>query len=124
MTRPKLYHRDCKHCWKYIYQETDQDEGEQKDDVVTHNGAPMERQSGGPPCVWDECQKGHIDRPRVLSPRNLAVYRHYLECKATISFPDDPIVRRNARIIRHVEDEIERMEQLDFIGMAIAIKRG
>lgn len=38
-------------------------------------------------------------------------YRHYLECKATGHFPDDPIVRQNAGTIRMIEDVTEANKQ-------------
>ena len=41
-----------------------------------------------------------------MSPWNELAYTHYLECKAVGSFPDDPIVRRNASLIRSVEDAV------------------
>ena len=34
---------------------------------------------------------------------NVRTYIHYQECKAVGSFPDDPIVRKNASIIRMLE---------------------
>lgn len=43
-----------------------------------------------------------------LTERNWLAYKHYKECRATLRFPDDPIVRRNAAIIRAVEDANER----------------
>lgn len=62
-----------------------------------------------PPCY--SCPKipehGDGARPGLaveLTDRNWEAYSHYLECKAVGSFPDDPIVRRNAAIIRSVED--------------------
>jgi hypothetical protein len=39
-----------------------------------------------------------------LSPKNEAAMRHYFECRAIGRFPDDEIVRRNAMIIRRLED--------------------
>jgi hypothetical protein len=40
-----------------------------------------------------------------LNDINREAYRHYSECRATGSFPDDPIVRRNAALIRAQEDQ-------------------
>jgi hypothetical protein len=39
-----------------------------------------------------------------LSVRNRMAYQHYLECKAVGEFPVDAIVRRNAGVIREIED--------------------
>lgn len=43
-----------------------------------------------------------------LTTQNWQAYRHYLECRAVGQFPDDPIVRRTARVVRGVYDEIDR----------------
>lgn len=45
------------------------------------------------------CPKGTPDAPKTLSPQNQQALRHYLECKATHSFPEDAIVKHNAVII-------------------------
>ena len=42
------------------------------------------------------------------SEKSHRAYQHYLECAAVGQFPDDPLVRRNARIIRQVEQAWER----------------
>jgi hypothetical protein len=46
-----------------------------------------------------------------MSERNHRVFRHYRECAAVGRFPDDPIVRRNAGIIRDVLEQIEQDRQ-------------
>ena len=43
-----------------------------------------------------------------LSPENRRAWEHYLECRAVESWPEDPIVRRNAAIIRWELDWFER----------------
>jgi hypothetical protein len=78
----------------------------------------MERPPGTPtPChMCPKVPRGAVPRgvqarPEhaiELSRRNAQAYWHYLECKATGRFPDDPIVRRNAALIRLVEEEVER----------------
>lgn len=45
-----------------------------------------------------------------LSPKNWAAFQFHLECRATNSWPDDPIVKRNAMLIRQVEDIAARSE--------------
>jgi hypothetical protein len=49
-----------------------------------------------------------------LSAANLLAYEHYRTCRAVGAFPDDPIVRQNALLIRDVEDSLEREDWLDF----------
>lgn len=45
------------------------------------------------------CPKGTWEKPRSLTPRNRAALAFDLECRAVGEWPDDAIVRRNARII-------------------------
>lgn len=65
------------------------------------------------PCRY--CPKipdGKDPRPEnavEVSEKNLAAYGHYLECKAVGAFPPDPIVRRNAAVIRGVEEAVGRV---------------
>src|SRR3954464_6059038 len=60
------------------------------------------------------CPKGTPENPRSLCPENVEAYEHYLECRAIGSFPDDPIVHRNAALIRAVEDDIAKRKESDF----------
>lgn len=48
-----------------------------------------------------------------ISPIITQAYQHYLECRAVGSFPDDPIVRKNAALFRHVADEAEKQRDVD-----------
>jgi hypothetical protein len=62
-----------------------------------------------------------------LSDENWLAYRHYLQCKATWRFPDDPIVARNAGLIRWVEDSVERNHTSTagiMLGMLATARRG
>lgn len=107
LTAPQVAGRDCAHCQKYLYEET----GPRAGTVKTMHGKPMLRR-GPPPCGQPQgCPKGTPHSPKTLSFRNWIAYNAYLEWKAVGQFPDDPIVRRNARIIRQVEDEVERQER-------------
>lgn len=75
---------------------------------ATRRGERIERITATTPC--HKCPKiprGEKPCPAnavELSERSWQAYWHYLECKAVGQWPDDPIVRRNARIIRGVED--------------------
>ena len=60
------------------------------------------------------CPKGTPEKQRSLNPENQLCYEHYRECKAVGQFPDDPVVRRNAGLIRDVEDRFERTRQTEF----------
>lgn len=74
------------------------------------------------PC--GRCPKVPPDAPRKTrrfasewTDQNRQAYKHYLECRAVGLFPDDPIVRRNARIIRAIEDEYQRLPILQMVAM-------
>lgn len=43
-----------------------------------------------------------------LTPEHRETVRYYEECRAVGSFPDDPIVRWAARVLRSADDHCER----------------
>ena len=103
LTAPQVAFRDCLQCQEYVYDEA--------------TGRPFRHPphskrlvprppSAPPPCriAGLGCPKGTPENPLTLSDLNREAYRHYRECRATGNFPDDPIVRRNAAIIRREED--------------------
>lgn len=128
MKYPTVALRDCRHCLAWQY---DEDTGQVKE----RHGKPL-RRLGRTPCSlpankeqramgWTTgCPKGHWTQPIELSRRNLKAWGHYLECKATGNFPDDPIVRQNAGIIRAVEDAQERQKRDELLVMMKAVTKG
>ncbi len=65
-----------------------------------------------PPCgtcpkIPKDAPVKHWDHAVQLSDKNWRAYQYYLECRAVGQFPDDAIVRRNARIIRAIQDEAD-----------------
>jgi hypothetical protein len=76
-----------------------------------------------PPCriAGVGCPRGTPESPLELSTANQVAWRHDRECRATGQFPDDPLVRRNAAIIREVEDAFERREWSAFRNSILAI---
>ncbi len=108
--RVLLFHpewsRSCNDCVTWLYD----DDG----NVSKRCGVPNRRPKGVPtPCF--KCPKipsgaAPPDRSNAveLTERNFAAYVHYLECRAVGQFPADPIVRRNARILRAIQDEAEQ----------------
>lgn len=54
-----------------------------------------------------------------LTAQNARVYVHYLECKYTNSFPDDPLVKRHAAIIGLIEDACDRNEMSQLVSLGI-----
>jgi hypothetical protein len=108
--------RSCADCQKYLYD--DRPNG-MATKVTERGGQKVERIPGQRPrCEW--CPKVAKGDPPVpasaqdISVRNLEAVVHYRECRAVLRFPDDPWVRRNAAIIRDVEDAMltERMQVL------------
>jgi hypothetical protein len=100
---PQVAFRDCGHCQKYVYDE----ETGRPCENPPRSGRLVPRPAGAPPAcriAGVGCPKGTPEAPRGLSPANRAAWRHDRECLAVGSFPDDPIVRRNAAIIRAQED--------------------
>lgn len=92
-----------------------------------------------PPCfkcpkitAWAKGEEANLRQYSFLdavepSERSLLTYQHYLECRAVGHFPDDPIVRRNARIIRQAMDgweqePVQQLVQLLSVGM-LEVKR-
>ncbi len=99
--------RDCNHCliWQY-----DEETGE----VTKRGGQPIKRpENSSPPCRLRGigCPKGTPENQKSLSPKNQRAYQHYIECKAVGRFPDDPLVREHAGIIRLVEESVEKQYQ-------------
>ena len=93
---PRLESRDCQHCLKYQYNESN---GE----LVTKWGVPQERYTPAPCQEPSGCPKGTPDSSRSLTYRNKLAWLFHRECRAVGSFPDDDIVRRNALIIEEAE---------------------
>lgn len=90
---------------------------------------------GKTPCgVCPKVPKDMPPRPessQELSDRNLRCYLHYLECRATDSWPTgedgkvDAVVKRNASVIRGVHDAYDRhklREPLEALRHMIAVK--
>ncbi|MFN0051079.1 MAG: hypothetical protein ACKV0T_02750 [Planctomycetales bacterium] len=92
---PALAARDCTDCQQFVY---DERTGRRQ----RHAGAPVRRPKGTvPPCRLPHvgCLKGTPESPRTLTPENVQAYLFHRACQAIGQFPDDPIVRRNARLL-------------------------
>ena len=104
LTAPQVAFRDCTQCQTYVYDEA----SGRPFQHPPHSGRLVPRPPGAlPPCriAGLGCPKGTPENPTSLSEINREAYRHYRECRATGHFPDDPLVRRNAAIIRAQEDQ-------------------
>jgi hypothetical protein len=67
---------------------------------------------GQPPCR---------ESAEELTPQNWQAYTHYLGCRATGQFPDDERVRRNAALIRQVEEAAARGHDELLAGVLITM---
>lgn len=105
---PEVAYRDCATCLEFVH---DEKTGE----LQKYRGEPVRRAKGTfPPCRYPDpatgksrCPNGTPEASKRLTPKNFQAWEHYLECKATGLFPDDPIVRRNAGLIRRIEDSLQ-----------------
>ena len=110
LLHPEVAYRSCEDCQKYVYNH----ETGIREEFPVGSGAPVLRPKGMlPPCSQgpSSCAKISPESGIELNERNKETYLHYLECRAVGDFPDDPLVRYHAAIIRSVEDESERAER-------------
>lgn len=113
---PEVANRPCEACIFFMY---DHKTGRLERD---REGKPIPRPPHSKaPCEYAKnadvetrkkaCAKVSPDFGIELSERNKQAVQHYKECRAVGQFPEDDIVRRNAAIIRDLEDRHEA-EQL------------
>lgn len=117
---PEVAYRDCTDCEAFVY---DEKTGKK----LERQGKPVPRPRGTKaPCRLREngCAKGTPENSRTLTEANWQAYQHYSECRAVGQFPDDPIVRRNAAIIREAADSAERELALRIAGPIGALLGG
>jgi hypothetical protein len=117
---PEVAWRDCNSCRIHQY---DEDTGEVELDRNT--GEPLRRAKGtSPPCRYRRgCPKGTPEDQRALTNQNQRAWDHYRECRAVGVFPDDPIVRRHAALLRDVEDSCRRKREMDRLISILSLFR-
>lgn len=88
--------------------------------MVMVRGEPLRRPKGTtPPCRGGKgCPKGTPENSNALSPKNEEAYQHYLECRAVGQFPDDMIVKKNAKRIRMIEDWVHEQQLANGVNLA------
>ena len=130
LENPEVAFVDCQLCLKY---EFNIEKGEFETDDQT--GGLLERlppdkdhPQGWAPCRLhacgkrkEPCPKGTPENPLTLDDRNERAYEHDKECQGVGQWPDDSIVRRNAAIIRAVEDN-HRQNQLGLLLVKARVK--
>lgn len=111
IVHPLVAYRDCSSCRKWMY-------SEKTGEIEKKNQRDVPRGNSLPPCELPSvgCKKGHYNNQKVLSDRNYQAYRHYQECKAIGDFPDDSVVRMNARIISQTIELADRHDRSTQLG--------
>lgn len=108
LARPE-WDRSCADCQKYIYEEDGRRKVNRRTGLLVLNASGMTDCCACPKIsdrVFDEAGNeirkvpANVKKLRPhaveMTPRLLAAWRHYRECKAVGRFPDDPLVRANA----------------------------
>ncbi len=87
----------CSLCQQFLF---DPERGEFELDDETGERIPRFEEAILACQTHEGCPNGTPDKPLSLSRKNRQAFKHYQECVAVSHFPDDPIVRQNAAIIR------------------------
>lgn len=85
----------CAQCQQFLF---DPETGEFETDDLDGSRIPRFTEAVLACQTEEGCPNGTPDAPRSLSERNFMALRHYQQCRSVGSFPDDPIVRRNASL--------------------------
>ena len=115
LRHPKLAKRSCEICKEYLF-----DEDTRLISLGRDNQPERRKDYGGdlvcpPMCKTPKgCPKGTPENLLTLNKINEQCYEHYQECVAVNQFPDDPVVRRNAAIIRECEKTVESESENQF----------
>ncbi|WP_397568530.1 hypothetical protein [Schlesneria sp. T3-172] len=111
---PRIARMNCQVCEKYVVNESTWQLEQGRD------GQPVERLKHLGPSFLAACRdpargcpKGTPELPNSLTAENQLCYQHYCECVSTGSFPDDPVVRRNAAVIQGVLDTVEKLREVE-----------
>lgn len=124
LAHPEVAYRSCQDCKAWIFDhKTGKKEMRNGQPIPRLPGVklPCEISAGLPEDVRERaCAKICPTAGVELSEKNWQAYMHYLGCKATSLFPDDPIVRRNAAIISQQEETHKEIR----LYKAIAAMRG
>lgn len=112
---PLLDRRSCANCQKWWFSEdTGRIEQVEGCDSVRPPEFPVM-------CKTNEgCPVGTPENSLRLTAQNRAAFDHFRQCEAVNAWPNDPIVARNALIIRRTREEVLRERRLAGHGIADA----
>ena len=95
LTNPRLAKRSCEDCKKWWFSDST------GLPILSNTTGEKMLRDGVTACMTAEgCPKGTPEKSKALNKTNGWAWRHYQDCVAVGQFPDDPIVSRNASIIR------------------------
>lgn len=74
--------------------------------ISMQDGQPLAREGQPLLCeIEGACPVGHFGRRNSFSPKNKLAYQFHQQCAAFECWPDDPIVKQNAELIRRAQNE-------------------
>jgi hypothetical protein len=74
--------------------------------VAMQDGQPIPREGQSLLCdIEGACPVGHHSKRNSFSPKNKLAYQFHQQCASSENWPDDPIVKQNAELIRRAQNE-------------------
>lgn len=121
LLHPKWAARTCKSCMTHIYGLEDGELRRWPDGTPKRRPLNTVLPCGGCPKI----PKGAEPSPRnaqELNDRLWLAYQHYRRCRAVNRWPEDPIIERNAEIIREVEDDVAKQQENEMLALLLTRK--
>lgn len=134
---PKWASRSCEECKRWVYDDQGDKVLKTQQDPETGRFLPLPMaRPPGSPLECARCPKIPVSEYPHYDPRRAPevacemdaqcwqIYHHYQECKAVGHFPEDPLVRRHAGIIRGVEEAVAHADIRSRLDMIVALLSG
>lgn len=110
LLHPQVATRKCSDCKVWWY-------NHQTGKIQTRDGEFLRRPIDQVlPCQIGECAKGSPDGRLEWTEQNRLAAEHFVRCDAVGQFPNDPIVRRNAAILRKAMNDAMRLVNRARVG--------
>lgn len=124
LAHPLIAGRSCDDCvrWHYLedgtpYYRSDGTRVRRPKGVVTPCGNCPKIPMSIPPAE----RTPETGRRYEMTLRSRKALRHYQECRAVGTFPDDPLVRRNASILHEIDQACERRQRRQEMELLLAM---